>query len=404
VVSTWLITANLVWTFRRWRKDHPGVLTPLPAFMALVTYVMWAISSLGVAVEMIYMLIPWSLGLRPGVDALLGRTLFWFTGHPIVYFWLLPAYLSWYTLVPGQVGGKLFSMPLARVSFILFLVLSNPVGLHHQFTDPGISQGWKLLHTFMTFGVFFPSLLTFFNVVASLESGGRARGGRGWVDWFLKLPWDDPSVAAQLGAMILFAFGGIGGIINASYNVNLAVHNTAWIPGHLHLTAGSAVTLTFMGISYWLVPHLAGRGLWSRNLALAQVWIWFIGMGIFSHYMHELGLMGMPRRTMVSLAPYVQNEWRNAMFLVGIGGTLLFVSGILYFLNLGLTLWTSRQPVPAVPEFAKPLTGVDDSPPILDRWALWLAVLALLLGVTYGPTLAHQFATAPLNTPGYRVW
>ena len=78
--------------------------------------------------------------------------------------------------------------------------------------------------------------------------------------------------------------------------------------------------------------------------------------------------------------------------------------GILYFLNLGLTLWTSRQPVPAVPEFAKPLTGVDDSPPILDRWALWLAVLALLLGVTYGPTLAHQFATAPLNTPGYRVW
>jgi cytochrome c oxidase subunit 1 len=40
--------------------------------------------------------------------------------------------------------------------------------------------------------------------------------------------------------MILFIFGGIGGLINASYNVNMAVHNTMWVPGHFHLTVGSA--------------------------------------------------------------------------------------------------------------------------------------------------------------------
>jgi murein DD-endopeptidase MepM/ murein hydrolase activator NlpD len=33
------------------------------------------------------------------------------------------------------------------------------------------------------------------------------------------------------------------------------------------------VTLTFMGITYWLVPFLWGRGLWSRGLALTQVWL-----------------------------------------------------------------------------------------------------------------------------------
>jgi len=48
-------------------------------------------------------------------------------------------------------------------------------------------------------------------------------------------------------AMILFAFGGVGGLINASFNVNMVVHNTAYIVGHLHLTVGTAVTLTFMG-------------------------------------------------------------------------------------------------------------------------------------------------------------
>ena len=270
VAGTWLVTLNLVVTWRAWRARNPGVTTPLAAFMSLVTFVMWTIASLGLAAEMVFMILPWSLGLVNGTDALLARTLFWFTGHPIVYFWLLPAYVSWYTLVPRQAGGKLFSDPIARTSFILFLVLSTPIGIHHQYTDPGIHQGWKLLHALFTFAVFFPSLLTFFNVVASLETGGRARGGGGWINWFVRIPWSDPSLAAQVLAMSLFAFGGIGGLINASFNVNMVVHNTAYIVGHLHLTVGTAVTLTFMGISYWLVPHLAGRALWSRGLALVQ--------------------------------------------------------------------------------------------------------------------------------------
>jgi cytochrome c oxidase subunit 1 len=69
--------------------------------------------------------------------------------------------------------------------------------------------------------------------------------------------------------MLLFAFGGISGLVNASYNVNLVVHNTSWVSGHFHLTNGSAVTLTFIGITYWLVSYLTGRQLWSTKVALA---------------------------------------------------------------------------------------------------------------------------------------
>jgi cytochrome c oxidase subunit I len=117
VVGTWLVTLNLALTWRAWRREHPTGRTPLPAFMAMVTFTMWTLASLGLAAEMLFMLIPWSLGLTAGTDALLARVLFWFTGHPIVYFWLLPAYISWYTLVPRQAGGRLFSDPLARASF-----------------------------------------------------------------------------------------------------------------------------------------------------------------------------------------------------------------------------------------------------------------------------------------------
>jgi cytochrome c oxidase subunit 1 len=404
VVGTWLVTLNLALTQRAWRRAHPGERTPLAAFMSLVTFAMWTLASAGVAAEMLFMLIPWSLGLVPGTDPLLARVLFWFTGHPIVYFWLLPAYVSWYTLVPRQAGGRLFSEPLARVSFILFLVLSTPLGLHHQFTDPGVHPGWKLLHAVLTFAVFFPSLLTFFNVVASLESGARARGGRGWVAWFFRLPWGDPSVAAQVLAMLLFTFGGIGGLVNASYSLNLVVHNTSWIVGHFHLTVGTAVTLTFMGISYWLVPHLAGRALWSRRLALAQAWIWFVGMAIFSNALHRLGLMGMPRRTMIGAASYLQPEWKAVLPLVGVGGSLLFLGGMLYFLNLVLTLAASRAPAPAVPEFSQALSGPDHAPAILDRLRPWLVLAVVIVAVAYGPLLVRLVAATPLNAPGFRVW
>jgi hypothetical protein len=97
---------------------------------------------------------------------------------------------------PG--GGPALQRSDGAGSFLLFLILSSPLGLHHQVTDPGIHEGWKLFQAFLTFAVFFPSLLTFFNVVASLEGAGRARGGKGLFGWFTRLPWGDPSLAAQL--------------------------------------------------------------------------------------------------------------------------------------------------------------------------------------------------------------
>ena len=404
VVGTWLITLRLALSQRAWRAQHPGERTPLAAFMSLVTMAMWTLASLGLAVSMLFFLIPWSLGLVRGTDVLLTRTLFWFTGHPIVYFWLLPAYISWYTLMPRQAGGRLFSDPMARASFLLFLILSSPLGLHHQVTDPGIHEGWKLFQAFLTFAVFFPSLLTFFNVVASLENAGRARGGTGWFAWFGRLPWGDPSVAAQLLAMLTFTAGGIGGLINASYNVNLVVHNTTYIVGHFHTTVGTAVTLTYMGISYWLVPHLAGRALWSRRMALVQCWIWFVGMLIFSTVLHELGLRGMPRRTMISQAAYFQPEWKALLPWVGVGGTLLFISGILYLLNLLLTVTVSRAPAAAVPDFAVATAPAEEGPAVLNRLRPWVVVAVVMVVIAYGPTLARLVATSQLNVPGFRVW
>ncbi|MBI3942340.1 MAG: cbb3-type cytochrome c oxidase subunit I, partial [Chloroflexi bacterium] len=247
---------------------------------------------------------------------------------------------------------------------------------------------------------------TFFNVVASLELGGRARGGTGWVMWIRKLPWGNASFTAQVLAMILFAFGGISGLVNASYDVNLVIHNTSWVPGHFHLTVGSAVTLSFIGILYWLLPYISGKALWSNKVAVTQAWCWFVGMIIMSNALHRLGLLGMPRRTMIGSAAYLDQmpEWQAILPLVGIGGVILFISGFLFYLNVVMTLTASKKKAEVEIPVAQAQSGPEEAPAILDRWRPWLAVTIVLILFAYVPTLWQLISTTPLNVPGLRVW
>ncbi|MGQ9491597.1 MAG: cbb3-type cytochrome c oxidase subunit I [Anaerolineae bacterium] len=214
-------------------------------------------------------------------------------------------------------------------------------------------------------------------------------------------------LSAQLLAGLLFFFGGIGGLINASFNVNLVVHNTTWVPGHLHLTVATAVTLSFMGISYWLVPHLTGRKLWGRKWAVAQTWLWFIGMIIFSNAMHTVGLLGAPRRTPLSQAPYIPAEWGGHLFRTGVGGAILLVSLLLY-LYIVIRTATAKQRVSAAEAVAIPvaeaLRNPKLTPPWLDRWTPWLAATVVLIVLSYGPQLIAQIGGIQSTSPGFRVW
>jgi cytochrome c oxidase subunit 1 len=406
VVGSWIEGVGLYFTLAAWRATHPGARTPFIAFGSVLTMVMWQIASLGIAAEMLILLIPWSLDLVQGTDPLLARTLFWFTGHPIVYFWLLPAYVSWYGMLPKQAGGKIFSDPLSRLAFWLFLVLSIPVGLHHQFADPGIALKWKAFQMLLTYGVTFPSLLTAFTVIASLELGGRARGGTGLFGWIWKLPWKDPSFSAQALAIVTFAFGGIGGIINASYNVDLVVHDTLWIVGHFHLTLATTVTLSFIGITYWLIPKLAGRELWSARTAQAQVWLWMIGMLLFSGSHHFLGLrFGVPRRTMLGAAPYLSVAWNPWLIQAAVGGVLVWISLALYFIVVLGTVFASRKLThPVEMPVAQAVRDLQETPQWLDAWKPWLVVTVVLILLSYGPPLADLVRHANLSSAGLRAW
>ncbi len=405
IVGTWLAGADWFWTYSSWRTENPDARIPLQTFMTLFTMLMWYISSIGVAVEVVAFLIPWSMDWISTVDPLLTRTLFWYFGHPVVYFWLLPGYLIWYTVLPKLSGGKLFSDPLARVVFVLFLLLSTPVGFHHQFVDPGISPDFKFVAMTNTMFLLLPSLLTAFTVIASLEYGAKQHGGTGLVKWLGYLPWDEPAFAGIFLSGIMFAAGGFSGMINAGMNINYLVHNTLWVPGHFHLTVGTAVALTFMAVTYWLLPQWTGVPIRLKSLATYQPYVWFIGMILMSNAMHRAGLASIPRRT-------AEPEYRHVAFegviggvsemrwQIAIGGTLLFVSMVM-FLAVVVSSWfgQARDAIAVDPVLPEPLSGAEHSPRILDNYWLWTGIAILLIVVMYGFPFYSMVADGLLN-PG----
>ncbi len=412
VVVASLIPLLVVLELRaRWKRAHPGEVTPLVTFMSASILLMWLLAALGAASEAVFMLDPWSLGMTQTINPLLARTLFWWTGHPIVYYWLMPGYISIYALLPRQCGGKLVSDPLARLAFLLLLVFSLPVGTHHQYTDPGISPVIKGVVTALTLSVAIPSLITAFTVALSLEYAGRRRGGKGLMGWWTALPWKDPSVAAQVLALVTFIFGGAGGIVNASWQLDNVVHNTLWIPAHFHLTVGTMTTLVFMGVSFWLLPHLTGRRLYSPKMALLGVWLWFIGLMTWGFAGHWAGLDGVPRRAWVSALPHAQymqlyGAVHPALVLVAIGGVIAAVGGILFFICFFGTLFgkTDPQAMIQVP-FAQAIAGPQGSAiaRITEHLGLWTVITLVITLAVYIPTLWPMFLH-PIHAVGFRVW
>jgi cytochrome c oxidase subunit 1 len=406
VLGTWGVALDVFLNIAWFRRTHQGERIPLPAFLAATTFAMWIVATLGVVAEML-LLIPWSLGWTSGINVGLTRMLFWYFGHPLVYFWIMGAYVIWYTVIPTTYGGKIYSDSLTRLTFLILLVVSTPVGLHHQFLDPGVSSGWKWIHMVLTFAVVVPALMTAFAIFASFETAARRAGKQGFVQIVKWLPWGDPVFSGAGLGMVLFIFGGLGGVINASYGMDVLVHNTMWIVGHFHITVGGPVALTFLAATYRFVPALTGRRLFAPKLALWQTYIYFIGMVLMSFSMHYAGLLGAPRRTAdVSYAgAATANVWHPEMVLAAIGGMLVFAS-IVMFIVVATGTYLANQK--AAEETAFAFAATEDealpTPAFLDRIGRWATVAIVLAVLAYAGPLANQIQAHAYLAPGMRTW
>jgi cytochrome c oxidase subunit I len=285
----------------------------------------------------------------------------------------------------------------------MFLVLAMPIGVHHLFTDPQVGAGFKFLHSVFTAFVALPTLLTVFTICASVEIAGRLRGGKGLFRWIAALPWRNPLMLAITFSFVMLGFGGAGGLINMSYQLDSSIHNTQWITGHFHLIFGGAIVIMYFAIAYDLWPHLTGRALDSLRLMRVQLWLWFLGMIVTTFPWHYVGILGMPRR----MAYYDYTDPALAglalpVMLSAIGGLMLVASGGLFLLILARGQMAPRV-APDAYRFSRPAHPVTWVPAALNGLGLWLALMIGLTLINYGFPIYNLIAHGEGEVPAIYV-
>jgi cytochrome c oxidase subunit 1 len=397
VVGSWIWVALMAVNLRAWKKDNPGAPVPLAMYGNVAGAYLWAWTSVGAASELLILVLPASLGLTDFINVGLARVLFSWTLHAIVYFWLIPVYVVFYAMVPRAIGGRLYSDLMGRAAFAFFLVMSMPIGIHHLYGDPQVGMGFKFLHAVMTAMIAVPTLLTVFTIVASVEIAGRLRGGKGTLGWIKALPWGNPMMLAVTFSFILLGFGGAGGLINMSYQLDETIHNTQWITGHFHMIFGGTVVIMYFMMAYELWPQLTHCGALPRKLVNTQLWLWFIGIMVLTVPWHWVGLLGMPRRMAYydySDPALAGQDW--TVTLSTLGGVIMLASAALFVFIL-----FSHRKGDTVPEPYRFSEAVHEVriPAVLNGFGLWVAMMIALTLVNYGYPIAQLAATKEASVP-----
>ena len=410
IVGSWIPLFNWAKMYVQWKKQNPVTKTPLAVLGTLINFIIWFVCTLAVAYEVLVLLLPWAMGWTTTVNVTLARTLFWFFGHALVYFWLLPAYIMFYTMLPKIAGGKLYSDLAGRIALFGFLLFSIPVGVHHQYSDPSITQGVKFFQGMLTFGVAIPSFITAFTLAASLEYAGKKRGSKGWLGWMGKLPYFDTKnylFAYFICGLILFIFGGLTGIVNSSYQLNTVIHNTSWLPGHFHMTVAGPVFLAIIGMSTYLYSKMSGRKIFLPSVNVIIPYLWTIGVLIFSTGLMWGGLIGEPRRTNLGLtylnktSEHFRPDWVPTTTLALCGGIIMFIAGMLFLVVFFGTMFRKKTEEAILDLPVSEAYHDEKRIPLFDKFKPWLVVMAIVLVIAYVPAFMNVNKNTGPKAPAF---
>jgi cytochrome c oxidase subunit I len=293
-----------------------------------------------------------SIGVVKAVDPLVYRTIWWAFGHSSQQINVAAHISIWYAVAAIAFGAKPMSERVSRGAFLLYILFLQLASAHHLLADPGLSTGWKVVNTsyFMYFAVL-ASMIHGLTIPGAIEVAQRAKGyNRGLFEWLRKAPWGNPTFSGVFIALIGFGFlGGISGVMMGTEQLNMLIHNTIYVPGHFHATVVVGTTLSFMALTYFLIPVLFKREMIAPQLAKLQPYLFGLSMYFFCLVMMGAGTLGVSRRhwDMAFQGAALGYEWPGAAYLmmglVGVAGMAAIAGGGIYiFVTVGSLLWGKK--------------------------------------------------------------
>jgi len=285
-------------------------------------------------------------GHAGGGQVLLWQHLFWFFGHPEVYIMILPAMgiasdiLSVTSRKP-IFGYKAMVLAIIGIAFLGFIVWG-----HHMFQS-GMNPILGTTFMISTMMIAVPSAIKTFNWLGTIWGGN--------------FKFTTPFLFA-IAFVTMFVIGGLSGIFMANSPVDIFIHDTYFIVGHIHYVLfGGSIFAIFGGIYFWF-PKMFGR-MMNEKLGKVHFWLSFLAFNGVFFPMHILGIGGMMRRIYdytqyAHLARFKElNSFMTVCaFLLGLS-TLIFLFNLIWSIFRGKkaeinpwhanTLeWTVANPIP----------------------------------------------------------
>jgi cytochrome c oxidase subunit I+III len=277
-----------------------------------------------------------------GGDALLWQHMFWYFGHPEVYFIFVPALGMISAIIPTFARRPMFGHRAIVLSLISMGFLSFGLWVHHMYAT-NLPELGKSFFTAMSFMIAIPSAVQLFCWIATI-AGGRL---------VLKTP-----MLFIAGFFATLMIGGLTGIMLGAVPLDLQVHDTYFVVAHLHyVLIGGALFPLFGAIYYWF-PKVYGRML-DERLGRWQFWLLSIGFNLAFFPLHVLGLHGMPRRIYTYTA---DTGWGPLNYLSWVGAMVEDASMFLFVFNIVRALWKGRA-AEADPWGGPTLEWAASSPP-----------------------------------------
>jgi len=258
-----------------------------------------------------------------GGSPILWQHLFWFLGHPEVYIIMLPSLGITSDLFTVFTGRRVFGYTSMVYAMGFISGMSFLVWGHHMFVS-GMSPFLGSAFAVTTTLIAVPSGVKVFNWIASL--------------WNRPLRLTTPMLWA-LGIFSLFVTGGLSGIWLGQTQIDIQLHDTAFVVGHFHIImAGAALFGVFAGVHYWF-PLFFGR-LMNERLGAAHFLLTFVFYYATFFPMHLAGLRGQVRRV---YDPYQYDYLKplapmNAF--ITWAAVALAIAQILFFVNF---FWSMRR-------------------------------------------------------------
>lgn len=254
------------------------------------------------------------------------RAAFWFESHPLVYFgaFLAAGLGVWFVMLYAR--RPIYSERMVRYIIATLLILSMSVYIHHMAMDPIPMWIRDIFAQVATEIIAVPFVLLWTIMLITLK--------------YSKPRWD----ASLLFTVAAIAGNIVGGATSEPLQpvpaTDFPVHNTMWIPGHIHFMMATFTFGLFFALLYWFMPEMFGRKLYSEGLAKFHFIGWTVGMGALEAAFKYQGLIGLVRREIAWFAVY-EPWFQMAM----IGAWLAGLSVIAFITNVIMT-WRWGEPMP----------------------------------------------------------